>query len=106
MGSRVLRFLQRVTLLYALVAVVLLLYLYVGHRMTVRNYVENGGMVGIGGLVVYLMLNRFGSASVEDAMPLDEESEARRANRRTWLFSALVVAIILLLTGLLYMLWS
>jgi len=106
MASRVRRFLLRILALYTLVALVLVMYLYVGHRLSVRHYVQYGGLAGLGGLVVYLMLGRFGAGSVEDALFLDEESEARRRNRRGWLLSALLVAIVLLVTGLLYTLWS
>ncbi|MCY0876713.1 MAG: hypothetical protein OWT28_10670 [Firmicutes bacterium] len=106
MGSRLKRFVVRVVLLYSLVAIVLLMYLYIGHRLSLRNYAQMGGLAGLGGLVVYLMLTRFGSGSVEDAFLLDEQSEQRRKIRRAWLLSALVVAILLLLSGLLYTLWS
>jgi len=92
--------------MYLLVAVILVSYLYSAHRLSWGTYTQYGGLTGLGGLMVYFMQNRFGGGYVEDAMMLDEDAELRRQNRRSWQFSAIIVSIIFLLTGILYTIWS
>lgn len=93
------RALVRFVLLYALVAMVLILYLQGAHRLSLNSFARYGTLTGIGGVFVFLVLTRFGGGYVEDAMRMDEESEQRRTSRRSWMFAALSVAITLLLTG-------
>lgn len=95
--------LLRFIVLYILANVLILMDVIMQGPHTLSAYFQRGMLVGVGGIFVYLFSTRLGSGSVDDS-PLvdDEEMELRRANRRSWLLSALMVAIILLLTEAVY----
>lgn len=96
------KWIVRFLLLYILVCVIVLMDCYAQGGITLRNFVQRGGLVGIGGLFVYLFSTRFGGGHLDDALPIDEESELRRLNRRGWMMSALLVSFVLLITAAIY----
>ncbi len=101
------RFLLRFLLLYILANVVLAGDLVAQHQWSGSNLINRDALVGIGGIFVYLFGTRLGSGSVDDSpLVYDEDREARRETRRAWLFAAMTVAIVLLLTEAIYMIFK
>ncbi len=91
----------RFLVIYVSINIMLIVWLLLFGPFTLSGYNERAALIGIGGILVALMMTRFGGGSAEDGTfySADEEAEIKRKSRRGWMYAALWVAIVLLFTA-------
>ncbi len=91
----------RFLLIYVMVNMVLITDLLFFGPFTFANYAIRATIIGISGLFVALLMTRFGGGHSDDGIfySVNEEAELKRKSRRGWMYAALWVALVLLLTA-------
>ena len=91
----------RFLLIYVMVNMILFADLLFFGPFTFANYAIRATIIGISGLFVALLMTRFGGGHRDDGVfySVNEEAELQRKSRRGWMYAALWVALVLLLTA-------